>query len=170
MKKTLDTTGIANELRGASVFFAQDPTAKSVQAWRSQIAAPPAAMTPGGFSEKEKSAPVPTHHPTNTIPVKASAKTSVAARTQAPELARYPASKVAAIRRVVRVLGKEVAFVRVTPAEKRQLGEVVYAYKRQGIKTSENELLRIGLAFLLADYADNETESVLARAIAALNA
>ena len=170
MKKQLDTTGIANELRGASIFFAQDPPPKPVQKRPSQPAAPQAAIPPVGFSEKEKSAPVQTHHPTDATPGKASAKTSAAARTQAPELARYPAGKVAAIRRVVRVLGKEVAFIRVTPAEKQQLGEVVYTYKRQGIKTSENELLRIGLAFLLADYADNETESVLARVIAALNA
>jgi hypothetical protein len=74
------------------------------------------------------------------------------------------------IRKTVKHLGKEVTFIRLTPEEKGQLTDIVYAYKRQGIKTSENEIGRIGLNYLIADYQANGEESVLAQVIAALNA
>ena len=74
------------------------------------------------------------------------------------------------MRKTVRTVGREVAFTRLTPAEKQQLAAIVYTYKRQGIKTSENEVVRVAVAFLLADYQESHQESVLARVIDALNA
>jgi hypothetical protein len=75
---------------------------------------------------------------------------------------------VEAIRRVVKTPGREVSFVRLTPEEKAQLGDVVYTYKRQGMKTTETEVNRIALNYLLHDYREHGEHSVLARVLAAL--
>jgi hypothetical protein len=74
------------------------------------------------------------------------------------------------IRKAVRHVGKEVSFVRLTPEEKRQLADIAYTYKSQGIKTSENEISRIGINWMLEDYQANGAQSVLALVLAALNA
>ncbi len=64
--------------------------------------------------------------------------------------------------------GREVTFVRLTPEEKSQLADIVYTYKRQGVKTSENEISRIAMSYLLEDYKAHGQESILAKVIAAL--
>jgi hypothetical protein len=73
------------------------------------------------------------------------------------------------IRKSVKHPGKEVTFVRLTQEEKAQLGDIVYTYKKQGIKTSENEIARIGLNQLIEDYNANGQNSILAKVIKALN-
>jgi hypothetical protein len=95
------------------------------------------------------------------------------ARSQASKQASSnhdEAATVEAIRKTVKALGREVSFVRLTPEEKGALAEVVYAYKRQGIKTTENEINRIAINALLADYHANGEASLLARVLAALRA
>lgn len=82
----------------------------------------------------------------------------------------YPAETVAAIRKIVKDPGREVSFVRLSPQEKAQLADIVYTYKRRGHKTSENEINRIALNFLLADYHANGAQSMLARVLDALRA
>ncbi len=72
--------------------------------------------------------------------------------------------------KTVKRIGKEVTFVRLTPEEKAHLSDIIYSYKRQGVKTSENEIARIGLNHLIADYEANGETSVLAKVLAALNA
>jgi hypothetical protein len=78
--------------------------------------------------------------------------------------------QVDAIRKVVKRPGKEVVYVRLTPEEKGQLADVVYTYKRQGVRTSDNELGRIAINGLLADYQENGEGSLLAKVLAALEA
>ncbi len=78
--------------------------------------------------------------------------------------------KVEAIRRVVKRPGKEVVYVRLTPEEKGQLADVVYAYKRRGIRTSDNELGRIAINSLLVDHREQGNDSLLAKVLAALEA
>src|SRR4051812_7631495 len=73
------------------------------------------------------------------------------------------------IRKAVKHSGKEVTFVRLTQEEKAQLGDIVYTYKKQGIKTSENEIARIGLNQLIEDYKANGQNSTLAKVLKALN-
>lgn len=90
--------------------------------------------------------------------------------SQASTLASTQDSMIEIIRKTVKSLGKEVAFTRVTPEEKVRLADIVYTYKRQGVKTSENEINRIAINFLVEDYAKNGKESVLAKVIEALNA
>ena len=92
------------------------------------------------------------------------------ASTHASTLANQHDNQIEAIRKTVKRIGKEVTFVRLTPEEKSQLGDIIYTYKRQGTKTTENEIARIGLSLLIADYQANGEASVLAQVIAALNA
>src|SRR3989304_2278213 len=82
---------------------------------------------------------------------------------------RYHDSKIEEIRGTVKRTGKEFFSLRLTAEEKRQLADIAYTFKRQGIRTSENEIARIGLNLLLGDYRDSGKESVLERVIAALN-
>lgn len=80
------------------------------------------------------------------------------------------AELVETVRRVVKTLGKEVSFVRLTPAEKDALGELIYAFKQQGVKTTENEINRIAINAILADHRAKGNDSLLARVLAALRA
>lgn len=99
----------------------------------------------------------------------ASKRASTPAIGQEGQPASVQASQIEAVRRVVKHTGKEIAYVRLTPGEKRRLAAIVYAYKRQEIKTSENELLRIALNYLLDDYRASGKESALAQVLTALN-
>lgn len=106
----------------------------------------------------------PTTRPSGTPQTSA---TSKRASTLASTLAQE-SDTVDAIRKIVKVPGKEVSFTRLTPEEKAQITDIVYAYKRQGQKTTENEINRIALNYLLHDYNEHGKESVLARVLAAL--
>jgi signal transduction histidine kinase len=88
----------------------------------------------------------------------------------ASTLASNHDSVIETIRKTVKSLGKEVSFTRVTPEEKGRLADIVYTYKRKGVKTSENEINRIAINFLIEDFNKNGKESVLAKVIEALNA
>jgi hypothetical protein len=72
------------------------------------------------------------------------------------------------VRKTVKVPGKEVSFTRLTPAEKDRLRDVLYTFKHQGMKVTENEINRIAVTFLMEDYQAYGQTSVLARVLAAL--
>jgi len=74
------------------------------------------------------------------------------------------------VRKVVKVVGRDVSFVRLSPEEKRRLAGIVFTYKMQGVKTTENEINRIAINLLLEDYERNGEQSMLARVLAALQA
>jgi hypothetical protein len=42
-------------------------------------------------------------------------------------------------------------------------------YKRQGIRTSENEITRIAINYIIAEYKQNGEESILAKILKRLN-
>jgi hypothetical protein len=86
----------------------------------------------------------------------------------ASTIASYTDSIIETIRKTVKAAGKEVSFIRLTQSEKNQLADILYTFKRQGVKTTENEVNRIGLNLLLEDYRANGANSVLSRVIAAL--
>jgi hypothetical protein len=85
-------------------------------------------------------------------------------------LARYPQEWIETIRKVVKGNGKEIAFARLTSQEKGRLTDVVYGFRRQGIRTSENEVLRIAINHLFEDFKACGNQSVLPRVIEALRA
>jgi len=70
----------------------------------------------------------------------------------------------------VKSYGKVVSYVRLSQQEKRELAEMVHEYKRQGIHTSENEINRIAVNFMIEDYQANGKGSLLARVLEALSA
>jgi hypothetical protein len=98
----------------------------------------------------------------------ASTRSSQLASPSASTLASYHPELVETIRKTVKVPGKEVSFIRLTPEEKGQIADIVYTYKRQGRKTTENEINRIAVNFIVEDYRANGSASILARVLDAL--
>jgi len=73
------------------------------------------------------------------------------------------------VRKSVKELGKEAATHRFTVEEKRAVLDLIYTYKNAGIKTSENEVARISINYILEDYKQNGQISILDQALKALN-
>jgi hypothetical protein len=73
------------------------------------------------------------------------------------------------IRQAVREVGRLAGNYRFTQTEKKALNEIRYTYSQSGIATSDNQIARIGLNFLLEDYRQNGRNSVLAQVLKKLN-
>lgn len=73
------------------------------------------------------------------------------------------------VRKAVKQIGKEAATHRYTPEEKQVIAEIVYTYARRGCKTSENEISRIAINWLVQDYQHRGTASILDQVLKALN-
>src|SRR6266567_4163732 len=169
MKKSLDTSGVLNELRGNSVFFPKKPQSaiqEHVQvppAPPSQVAqqprAPEAVKEPTIKREQvTRDTVIPRHHDTmqpsnhdTTIPQ--------------PEAVIFEV-----VRKAVKQIGKEAATHRFTLDEKNLLADIEYTYKRQGIRTSENEITRIAINYFIEDYRQNGEQSLLAKILKLLKA
>jgi hypothetical protein len=167
--------------KGAELFFGGDD---------SDIVAAPAGDQPAHAAPHHHALTATEAHATDPAtpdaPPVSSPPTSRPARSHAKRLASKHASVLApgdastremldrtvieAIRRTVKVPGREVSYVRLTPEEKGQLTDIVYTYKRQGMKTSENEINRIAVNYMLADYQEHGEQSILAMVLAALQA
>ena len=78
------------------------------------------------------------------------------------------ASLVERIRRAVKDVGKESATFRFTPEEKKALLGLAFSFKVQGHKTSENELTRIAVNFVVEDHKQKGRNSILERVLDAL--
>jgi hypothetical protein len=84
-------------------------------------------------------------------------------------VSRYHDTTIEAVRRVVKEFGKEAATHRFTVREKQVIAEIVYDYKGNGVRTSENEIARIAINWLINDYHQNRENSVLDLVLQALN-
>jgi hypothetical protein len=73
------------------------------------------------------------------------------------------------VRKAVKQIGKEAATHRFTLDEKNLLADIEYTYKRQGIRTSENEITRIAINYFIEDYRKNGESSLLATILKRLN-
>ena len=82
---------------------------------------------------------------------------------------RYHDAIIEQIRRAVKEFGKEAATHRFTLEEKKAIADVIYSYKRRGIRTSENEIARIAVNFLIDDYRENGENSILDKVLQVLN-
>jgi hypothetical protein len=78
-------------------------------------------------------------------------------------------AEIKGVHKTLKFIGKEVLYVRLTQVEKNQVSDIEYTYSRQGIKTSGNEIGRIALNVLLADYKTNGEQSILARILAEIH-
>ena len=83
---------------------------------------------------------------------------------------RYHDTTVETLRRAVKACGKEAATHRFTAAEKEAIAEIVYACKREGLRTTENEITRIAVNFVIAEYQAKGESSLLVKVLQALNA
>ena len=157
---------IANELAGSSVFFQPAPAAQRQGQPVGELgdepqAQQPAATTPATTAPATVAALPPGNHAT-TVP--ATQPGMAAAAGELPEPAMLEE-----VRKAARQIGKEAATHRFTAVEKRQLAEIVYTYARQGTKTSENEITRIAVNWLLLDYRRHGDQSVLAKLLDSLH-
>jgi len=75
-----------------------------------------------------------------------------------------------ALQQNLKTIGKEIYYVRITPEEKARIEDVLHALKRRGMRTSANELGRIALNQLLADYEAQGEESILIRVLSRMRA
>jgi hypothetical protein len=82
---------------------------------------------------------------------------------------RYHDTVIEEVRKAVKELGKEAATHRFTVEEKKALSDIIYAYKNRGIKTSENEITRIAINYILSDYRKSSKNSILNRVLRVLN-
>jgi hypothetical protein len=84
-------------------------------------------------------------------------------------VSRYHDTIIELVRRALKELGKEAATHRFTQEEKRSIADIIYTYKNQGVRTSENEIARIAVNFIVEDYKENGINSVLDKVLKALN-
>jgi len=73
------------------------------------------------------------------------------------------------VRKGVKIVGKEAATYRLTKKEKQELLEIIFNYRSQGTKISENEIARIAINYLIIDYQSNPGKSILQEVMDALN-
>ena len=72
-----------------------------------------------------------------------------------------------AVRKAVKQIGKEPATQRLTLEEKQAFDDIEYTYRRQGIMTSGNEIMRIAINYIIKDYQQNGENSILAKVLKA---
>ena len=84
-------------------------------------------------------------------------------------VSRYHDTTIESVRKVVKEFGKEAATHRFTLEEKKALAEIIHIYKKRNIKTSENEIARIGINFIVQEHKKRGKQSLLDLVIQALN-
>jgi hypothetical protein len=84
-------------------------------------------------------------------------------------VSRYHDTAIESVRRAVKEFGKEAATHRFTLEEKRAIAEIIYAYQSRSLRTSENEITRIAINFIINDFKQNGEDSILDRVLRALN-
>jgi hypothetical protein len=142
---------------------------KYVEQPQPQEAPPIAPVVSAGKSERvEEVRPItmPPRHRDTTTPRNRATKPP---RNRGGTVSRYHDSLIRAVRAAVKRFGKEAATHRFTLEEKKVIADIVYRYKQVGIRTSENEITRIGVNFILSDYEVNGERSILNRVLKALN-
>jgi hypothetical protein len=172
MRKRLNTDQVQSELRGESAFF---PGYQRSGNAPDQVPEASTPETPSPDTVKPiNHGPTPPPHTTdvtqNASPMPPASKPDrLHASNHASNLAVSPET-IESIRKVVKNPGKqEVLYVRVSKEEKDAFEDITYTYKRQGIKTSDNEIARVAINTLLADYKANGANSLLAILLASLH-
>jgi hypothetical protein len=178
-KKQLDEENIFNELKGGSAFFPGKPATPLVDSPEKHGPTPPVVRLESPEDPKKDISQV-SHEvllQTNSQKVSGDGEKRVVKEKENTTTPRhhdttivpYPDAMIETIRKAVKQQGKEAATHRFTLEEKRLLRDVVYTYVAQGVRTSENEIARIAIHYLIADYHENNQMSVLARVLEKLN-
>jgi hypothetical protein len=153
-KKKLDVTSITNELRGQSVFF---PKEREKQDGQAQQITPLPLAEPNVHTKGSNDTVVSRYHETM---IPSNHDTMIPLSEE---------EMIEAVRKAVKQIGKEPATQRLTLEEKQALDDIEYSYKRQGIKTSGNEIIRIATNYIVRDYRQNGENSILAKVLYRLN-
>lgn len=72
------------------------------------------------------------------------------------------------IRKAVKEFGKEAATYRFTAAEKRALATIIHTLHMEGIRTTENEITRIAVNFVIDEFNRQKKHSLLKLVLDAL--
>ena len=104
---------------------------------------------------------IPRHHDT--------AVSTMPPRNQDATVAHSQDDSLDVVRKAVRQIGKEAATHRFTLDEKNIMADIEYTYRRQGIRTSENEITRIAINYFIEDYRAHGGSSLLAKLLKRLN-
>lgn len=153
MPKKLNEDAILNELHGQSLFFKPKKEAQESEQ---------PSLTPVVTPPLEVKKPAPAIEP-------ASARDTTTPRYRDTVIPRHHDTIIETTRRAVKQFGKEAATHRFTLEEKRALKAIEHEYSEKGIRTSENEITRIAINYMVEDYRSNGEKSVLARVVELLN-
>ena len=83
-------------------------------------------------------------------------------------VSRHQATTIEYVRRSVKEFGKEAATHRFTLVEKRAIANIVHTLNMQGIRTTENEITRIAINFVIDEFNRQEKDSLLGLVLQAL--
>ena len=127
----------------------------------------------------ERAKPTPTPAPAQSPPPKPTPAPAIRAEATTPRSrgtmtprhhGTVPRSLVRRLRKAVKVVGKEAATYRFSAEEKEALANIVYRCGRQGYRTSENEIVRIGMNWLIEEYREKGGQSLVLKVLRALRA
>ena len=148
-KKPLNTNAVLNELSGQSVFFQKENAPKKPRTMDDAILGSDPSTNHDTMRPINHDAMTPRDHDTT--------------------VSRYHDTSIETVRKAVKVIGKEAATHRFTSDEKLAIADLEYTYKRQGVRTSENQIARIAINFILQDHQENGENSLINRVLRALN-
>lgn len=178
MKKKLLTENITNELEGSSLFFTRSTPPPSPEPLQAKNEPNPIIETPLSTPPQVETVE-PETPKTPELYKKGASKRSdtMTPRYHDTTVSRYHDTKqpqiygvsIDLVRKAVKEFGKEAATHRFTEAEKKEIADLIYTYKNRDIRTSENEITRISVNFIIQDYRENGENSVLHKILAALN-
>jgi len=154
MKKKLNEDAILNELHGQSRFFQP----KSAADKETKPSPAPRTSPPTEEVNQSTLAETPIQQPDTATP-----------RYHDTVIPRHHDTIFETTRRAVKQFGKEAATHRFTLEEKRALKAIEHEYSEKGIRTSENELTRIAINYMVEDYRMSGGKSILAQVIELLN-
>jgi hypothetical protein len=140
-KKKLNTSSVLNELTGRSRYFEPSPQPTETKAEGIPAEESP-SITSGDEAQSNHDTMTPRYHDT---------------------------AMVETVRKALMTFGKEAATHRFTPEEKQGIAEIIFAFRQENIRTSENEIARISINWLILDYQQHKDDSVLYKVLLALN-
>jgi len=141
-KKKLDTVGILNELTGKSRFFESPMQSGGMNIAKKKIEPSPPDDNHATTIPSNHDTVIPRYHDTATIEI---------------------------VRKALKIFGKEAATHRFTLEEKQTLAKIIFTFRQKNLRTSENEITRIAINWLMLDYKKSEEKSILHQALLALN-
>ncbi|SRR5258705_9007750 len=153
MKKKLNEAAIANELHGSAFFRPQTVVPKDEQ---------PSPTSEVPYSADEPPQTPPSH------PVLTQSDTTTP-RYHDTVTPRHHDTIIETTRRAAKQVGKEATTHRFTLEEKKALRGIERDYEEKEIRTSENEITRIAINYIIADHRARQGESILARILKLLH-